>query len=217
MEEASSGEPDALVAAAANLHTFDWIICSSARAVTALAGARPAAWPRGVRTAAVGAGTAEALVTVGADPAPFLGQSEGADALWTALSSNDWTGSRVLVPTVPGGRRTLIDGLHQAGALVTEVEAYRMTPRPAALIRADWAAAAPDAAVISSPSTVSALTASVGADALAALRAIVAIGPTTAAALTAAGLPCRQAPRADFREAARTLATLRDTASRRAW
>ncbi|MDP3720671.1 MAG: uroporphyrinogen-III synthase [Acidobacteriota bacterium] len=217
MEEAPSSEPAALEAAAANLDTFDWLICSSARTVSALTGARTTAWPRAVRTAAVGARTAEALVSAGADPAPLVGASEGAEALWTALSTIEWTHRRVLVPTVPGGRRMLIDGLRQAGAVVTEVEAYRMIPRPAAQIRLDWVAAAPDAAVISSPSTASALIAGVGIDALATLSAIVAIGPTTAAALAAAGVPCQQAARADFREAARTLARLRDTAPPRAW
>lgn len=217
MEAASSREPDALETAAASLDAFDWIICASARSVSALAGARMTAWPRGVRTAAVGASTAEALVLAGADPTPLVGSSAGADSLWAVLSMTDWTGSRVLVPTVTGGRRTLIEGLRQAGAVVTEVEAYQMIPRPAAQIRMDWLAAAPDAAVISSPSTASGLIIGVGTEALADLRAIVAIGPTTAAALAAAGVPCQQAARADFREAARTLARLRDTAPPRAW
>jgi len=211
MQESPPDEPAVLAAAAAHLEAYDWIICSSVRAVTALAGARSTAWPRGVRTAAVGARTAEALLLAGADPAPLVGPSAGAEALWAALSVSDWTGSRVLVPTVAGGRRTLIDGLRQAGAVVTEVEAYRMTARPAAQIHADWTSAAPDAAVVSSPSTASGLIAGVGTVALAALSAIVAIGPTTAAALADAGVPCQQAARADFLPAARTLARLRDT------
>lgn len=217
MEESPPADPAALAAVVADLDAFDWVICSSVRAVSALTVARTTAWPRGVRTAAVGARTAEALLLAGADPVPLVGSSAGADSLWAALAMNDWTGSRVLIPTVPGGRRTLIEGLRQAGGVVTEVEAYRMTPRPGAQIRVDWLAAAPDAAVISSPSTASALIAGVGIDALARLSAIVAIGPTTAAALAAAGVPCQQAARADFREAARTLARLRDTAPPRAW
>lgn len=216
LEEAPSSEPAALEAAAANLDRFDWIICSSARTVSALTGARTTAWPRGVRTAAVGARTAEALVSAGADPAPLVGASEGAEALWAALATIEWNHRRVLVPTVAGGRRMLIDGLRQAGAVVTEVEAYRMIPRPAAQIRADWLAAAPDAAVIASPSTASALLEIVGHDALAALRTVVAIGPATSAALAAATVPCHQATHASFREAARTLARLRDTPPR-AW
>lgn len=217
MEEAPCPAPAALEAVATNLDAFDWIICSSVRAVSALAGARTEAWPRGVRTAAVGARTAAALVSVGADPEPVLGQSEGADALWAELAKMEWTNRRVLVPTVSGGRRVIGESLRRAGALVTEVEAYQMLPRPADRIRADWNAASPDAAVFASPSAVTLLVAALGGDALAALAAIVAIGPTTAAALAAAGVPGGLAAHADFREAARTLARRRDTAAPRAW
>ena len=72
----------------------------------------------------------------------------------------------------------LIDRLRGAGALVTEVEAYRMAARPAASIRAEWSAANPDAAIIASPSTAAAPVEAVGHDALAALRGIVAIAHT---------------------------------------
>lgn len=217
MEESPPADPAALAAVAAGLDAFDWIICSSVRAVSALAGARTAAWPRGVRTAAVGPSTAAALVSVGAEPAPFVGPSDGADALWTELATMAWTGRRVLVPTVPGGRRVIGDALRRAGAVVTEVEAYRMVPRTADRIRADWQAASPDAAVFGSPSAVNLLVEALGPEALIALAARVAIGPTTAAALAAAGVPGEMAARAEFREAARTLARLRDTAPPRAW
>ena len=217
MEEAPSSEPAALESAAASLDTFDWVVCSSVRAVAALAGARTTAWPRSLRTAAVGARTADALVAAGADPKPLVAEPEGADALWAVLSPIEWTNRRVLVPTVAGGRRVLIDRLRGAGALVTEVEAYRMAPRPAAGILSEWSAANPDAAIIASPSTAAALIGVIGPDALAALRAVVAIGPTTAAALAAAAVPCHLAARADFREAARTLAAVRDLALPPAW
>lgn len=217
MEESPPANPAALAATAADLDAFDWIICSSVRAVSALAGARTTAWPRGVRTAAVGPSTAAVLVSVGADPEPVAGPSDGADALWSELAKMEWTGRRVLVPTVPGGRRVLAQSLRRAGALVTEVEAYRMVPRSAGRIRADWHAANPDAAVFGSPSAVNLLVAALGAGALAALAARVAIGSTTAATLAAAGVPGEMAARADFREAARTLARRRDTAPPRAW
>ncbi|MDP2318258.1 MAG: uroporphyrinogen-III synthase [Acidobacteriota bacterium] len=217
MEESPPANPAVLAAVASGLDAFDWIICSSVRAVSALAGARTAAWPRGVRTAAVGPSTAAALVSVGADPPPLTGESEGADALWIELAKMEWSGRRVLVPTVPGGRRVLAQSLRSAGAAVTEVEAYRMVPRTADRIRADWNAARPDAAVFGSPSAVNLLVGALGADALIALAARVVIGPTTAAALAAAGVPGDLAARADFREAARTLAKRRDAASPRAW
>ena len=217
MEQLPSKQPAALETAAASLDTFDWLVCSSVRAVAALASARTTAWPRSLKTAAVGAMTADALVAAGADPKPLVAESEGADALWAVLAPIEWTNRRVLVPTVAGGRRVLIERLRAAGALVTEVEAYRMAPRPAAGIRSEWSAANPDAAIIASPSTATALIGAIGHDALAALRAIVAIGPTTAAALAAAAVPYHLASRADFREAARTLAAVRDLVSPPAW
>ena len=213
MEQLPAEHAAALESAAASLDTFDWVVCSSVRAVAALVSARTTPWPRSLRTAAVGAMTADALVAAGADPKPLVAESEGADGLWAVLSPIAWTNRRVLVPTVPGGRRVLSERLRGAGALVTEVEAYRMTARPAAAIRAEWSAAHPDAAIIASPSTATALIGAIGHDALLALRAIVAIGPTTGAALAAAEVPCHQAARADFREAARTLAAVRDLAS----
>lgn len=217
MKQWPSQQGAALESAAASLDTFDWIICSSRRAVSALSDLRTSSWPRAVRTAAVGAATAQALVAAGADPPPVTAEAEGADALWAMLSELEWTGRRVLVPTVPGGRRVLLDGLRHAGALVTEIEAYRMAPRAGEHIRADWLSAAPDAAVIASPSTATALVEAVGHEVLVALRAIVAIGPTTEAALTAAALPSRLSMRADFGSAASTLAALRDMASPPAW
>ena len=50
----------------------------------------------------------------------------------------------------------------------------------------------------------------IGAGALRDLRGLVAIGDTTAAALTAATVPAAVADAADFSAAARTLASLRD-------
>jgi uroporphyrinogen-III synthase len=205
------GPPDSaedLAAAARTIEQYDWVVCSSARAVRALARARSSPWPAGVRTAAVGARTAEAMTAIGAEPAPVVAAEPGADALWTLLSTLDtWKARRVLVPTVPGGRRVLIDQLRGAGAVVHEVEAYRMRPRARELIRADWIAARPDAVVIASPSSAEVLVQSVGAEALAGVE-VVAIGPTTSAALSAMGVRHSVSPRADVEAAAGHLAAL---------
>jgi uroporphyrinogen-III synthase len=162
-----------------------------------------------VRTAAVGARTAAALRRHGASP-PLVGDDAGADALWTQLRTADaWPGRRVLVATTPGGRRTLIEALTTAGAEVDAVETYRMEARPAAAIAANWAAAAPEAAVVGSPRVAEALVAALGATAFAGLRGVVAIGATTARALTIAGVAHVVADQADFRATARALAALR--------
>jgi uroporphyrinogen-III synthase len=202
-----AADPAALRSAAAQLDGYDWLVCSSVRAVQALAQARERPWPCGLRTAAAGEQTARALLAAGADPPPFIASAAGAAALVDALVSCDtWTDRRVLVVTVPGGRRDVIEGLRRAGALVDEVESYRTGPRDPALIREDWCAGRPHAAVVASPSAAEALVSALGADALNALGALVAIGPTTAAALAALGVASTTPARADFEAAAEHLA-----------
>jgi uroporphyrinogen-III synthase len=203
-------DPRALAAAAARLDEYDWLVFASVRAVAALMSARTQPLPRGVRTAAVGARTAEALIAAGADPVPLVADEAGADALWAVLrGSGTWCGRRVLVLTVPGGRRVLIDGLRSAGARVDEVEAYRMLPRAPEEIADVWTRLAPDVVVLASPSAVQALAAAVGPATLGRLRAVVAIGPTTAAALALHGIRSSMPARADFTEIARHLSSER--------
>jgi len=209
-EEVPPSNPSALNEAARNLEAFDWIIVASQRAVHAITAARGRPWPRGVRTAAVGERTAATLVASGADPAPFVADDSGADALWTALASREsWQDKRVLIPAVEQGRRTIIDGLTRVGANVTIVEPYRLQPRAAADVAADWHAQRPDATVIASPSAATLLLAAVGREALTSLRAVVAIGATTASALRDLGVVASQAPAASFTSVATHLASLR--------
>lgn len=215
--EAPPADPAALAAAAAQLADYAWVVFASARGVRALVHARPATdsprergWPTGIRTAAVGAATAQALTEAGVVYPPVVGDGDGAEALWRALAPlADWTATRVLVVTTSGGRAELIDALRAAGARVDAVEAYRMAPRPAAAIAADWATSAPDAAVVASPRVADRLAEAVGAATLARLSAVVAIGRTTARALDALGVRSVTPPRADFTLVARTLADLR--------
>jgi uroporphyrinogen-III synthase len=203
MQELPPRDTGPLLMAAEDLESYDWAIFASRRAVAAIAGARTAPWPTGLRTAAVGASTSTALTTAGADPPPVVADESGADALWAALQRHDWRGVRVLLPVVAGGRQTIIAGLGQAGARATVVEAYRMEPRNARDIAADWRSAAPQAVVIASPSTADALVDAIGREPLASLAAIVAIGPTTAAAIRARGLDAIISPAPDFAATAR--------------
>lgn len=205
LEQHLPADTAALKAAADLLDGFDWVICSSVRAVTAIAAARSRSWPAGVRTAAVGPRTADALINAGATPAPIIGDGDGADALWATLSKRCWAGSRILLPADSGGRGLLGQSLREAGAIVKEIEAYRMLPRSDESIRADWAEANPDAVVIASAKVATSLAAALGVDALRALKVIVAIGPTTSAALTAAGIAHDVSPRADLVAAARVI------------
>jgi uroporphyrinogen-III synthase len=203
-------EDDApLARAATGLAHYGWAIFASQRSVAAVCRARREPWPRGLRTAAVGAATAQALADAGADPAPLVADEAGAGALWQRLKDADsWSGRRVLVPTTPGGRRELIDKLTHAGALVDEVDAYRTVRRSPGLVAENWRALSPDAVVLASPSAVSALSSAIRPDELRRLAAVVAIGPTTAAALAELGIPALVPPRAGFSDAARCLAAV---------
>jgi uroporphyrinogen-III synthase len=208
LEEQAPVDPHPLHAAAEALADFDLIVFSSARAARAVTRARSTPWPAGVRTAAVGPRTAEAVVRAGVQTSPLVGDGDGAAALWTVLAGEDWRGRRVLLPAVAEGHPLLATQLRAAGAAVEEVVAYRMVPRPQADILSDWSAAGPDAVVVASPSVAHGLVRALGADGLAALAAIVAIGPTTSAALAAEGVPHHVSPRADFETVAQLLRTL---------
>ena len=208
--EAPPEDARPLAQAAGQLERDDWIVCASARAVQAVTRARGRAWPARARTAAVGAATARAIAQAGVLEPVVTAPVDGADGLWAVLrDAAAWPGVRVLVLTTDGGRRLLADRLRRTGALVDEVAAYRMAPREAAAIARDWTAAAPDAAIIASPRVAATLAEAMGAEALTALRCVVAIGPTTAAALARLGVPCVTATLVDFAAAADTLASAR--------
>jgi uroporphyrinogen-III synthase len=206
MIEAAAPDQHRLDEAARKLQSYDMVICSSVRSVRALMRARSCSvalpkedrskWPSGPRIAAVGSVTAAALIEAGAVD-PIVAETFTAKALWEKLQAlGSWRGMDVLVATVEGGRRDLIDGLIAAGAKVTELEAYRMMPRAAADIRKEWNAARADALILGSAATANALIDAIGITALRALRVVVPIGPTTAAALAEQGMvvePPRQA------------------------
>lgn len=209
MEEGPPPDVRALERAARTIEQYDWVVCASRRAVVGLVRARGRPWPAGVRTAAVGARTAAALVDAGADPPPVVASHEGAEALWSALGPLDhWPGRRVLVPTVAGGLRILAVRLRQAGARVDEVDAYSMRPRGLTEILADWRAAGPSAVVVTSPAAGRRLTEALGVEALNALGAVVAIGPTTSRALADLAVFHTAARRATPDELAQHLASV---------
>lgn len=210
LEESPPADPDRLRRVSATLDQYSWVIFASARAVRALQRARAAPWPRGLRTAAVGEATAEALAQAGAHPPPMVASEPGAQALCARLLTLEaWAGRRVLVPGVEGGRRDIIDGLTRAGAVVDEIEAYRMQARSGRDIQEAWSRAEPDAAVIVSPSVGDTLVKAVGIPALSGLRAIVAMGATTADALARHGLRAATPLAGRFESVASRLADLR--------
>jgi len=124
--------------AAATPDAFDWIVFTSVNAVDAfmkalLEGDRDVRMLKGPRLCAVGAGTAEKLAqyAIKVDLVPGEFRAEAVVAALMAAGPVD--GVRVLLPRADIGREVVADQLRQAGAVVTDVVAYRTilddTPR----------------------------------------------------------------------------------------
>jgi uroporphyrinogen-III synthase len=197
-----------LTTVARELESFDWIICASQRAVRAITQARGARWPAQPRTAAVGPVTADAMRAAGASD-PIVAERFTAKAVWEKLQPLDaWRGRRVLVTTVAGGRRDVIDGLRSRGATVTELEPYTMIKRSETDIRRDWFAGSPDAVILGSAQTAIQLINSVGVETIRNLKAVVPIGPTTAEGLAMLGIHAEPPAQATFAAAVEKLQSL---------
>lgn len=197
--EAPAPDAEPLQRLACSLEDHDWLVVASQRAVSALMAARgERPLPAGLRTAAVGAKTAERLLAAGA-VAPLTAPSAGAAALIEVLREADtWRGRRVLVPRALEGGRELADALRRFGACVDEVVAYCTVARPCPEIVDAWRAARPDAVVVASPSAARALVEALGPDVLRRLVRVAAMGSTTAMQLVALGVPAMVPARSDF-------------------
>lgn len=181
----------ALSSAAADLGRYRWIAFTSANAVRRLLALVPDAGALAcVNIAAVGPATTAALVERQVRP-DLVAERASAEGLASVFPVATAPGERVLFPASAGARRTLPVALGAKGWEVDEVVAYRTAP-----------AGAPPAALVLELSSASAVTfASPSAvDAYVALRAedgralpvppiVACIGPVTAAAARAAGLP----------------------------
>ena len=116
-----------LLEAISQLPQFDWIIFASVNAVDAFmdAGVEAGSTHNLPLVAAVGARTAERLQGFGVEvslvPTEFR-----AEAVVEAMKARGpLDGVRVLLPRSDIGRDTIADGLRAAGAIVTDVVAYR--------------------------------------------------------------------------------------------
>ncbi|WP_420454002.1 uroporphyrinogen-III synthase [Rubrivirga sp.] len=179
-------EPGPLARAARSLDGAAWVVFTSATGVAFGWAAIDAAGglPAGVRVAAVGSGTAEALRERGA-PVDFVPDRFVGDALVRDLPLAD--GDRVVLLRSHIGREAIATGLENRGAVVDDVTAYRTVvgADPAAV--AEALARRPDAVAFTSPSTARGFLGPADLAALAGV-ALVAIGPVTAEALAPFGL-----------------------------
>lgn len=175
-----------------HLGDFAWVVFASRHAVAAVLGHTPQK-PNGLCVAAVGKATAQVLRQRGWQVDVVPDQAD-AGSLVTALAAHVRPGMRVLYPASSRALPIISKGLAQLGAEVTQVEAYRT--EAASLDVADcrkWIERDGVSAVtFASPSAVIELQEALGKpdlDRLLASATAVAIGPTTARALTERGYP----------------------------
>ena len=185
-------ETGPLEAALADITSFQWIVFASRHAVAAVTDLM-ATPPLGVRIAAVGQATAQVLRQRGW-PVDLLPTEANAAALVDAFAAAPAVeGARILFPASSRALPTIAAGLKQLGANVTQVEAYRTESSNALDVEncRTWIARGTIGAVtFASPSAVDELEHALGKDdfdRLLSAAAAVAIGPTTARALTDRG------------------------------
>ncbi len=123
----------ALRAAAAEVAAYDWVVFTSANAVDRFMGElRDARALAGVRVAAVGPASSDALRLTGIEP-DLEPAEHWAPGLIAEFPDRGETGSgRVLFPCADLAPPTIPDGLAEKGWQVTRVEAYRTVSLPAA-------------------------------------------------------------------------------------
>jgi uroporphyrinogen III methyltransferase / synthase len=123
-------DPDPLLRAAASPEAFDWIVFTSANAVEAfmtalLDGERDVRALKGPRLCTSGTATADKLAAYGIK-VDLIPREFRADAVVAALlATGSMEGVRVLLPRADIGREVIAEQLREAGAVVTEVIAYR--------------------------------------------------------------------------------------------
>jgi uroporphyrinogen-III synthase len=182
-----------LQAAAEQIQRYRWIALASPSAVQALVDAARRAGTlellQQAELAVVGPGTARTLealdlrVSFQAEPATGIGLAKGLLARMQPEES-------VLFPVAEQGRREGLDLLREAGVSVTEVVAYRtegVELEPS--VWSEMAQRPPQVVLFASPRTTEAfLEAGPQAKALLQTAHVIAIGPTTGAALEAQGV-----------------------------
>jgi uroporphyrinogen III methyltransferase/synthase len=187
-------DPQPLLAAARRAAEYDWLVFTSANAVGKFSEALHAAGVppsqiEGVRIAAVGPATSAALEASGFHVDLLPGEALAESIAHAMAAATDLNGSRVLWPRARGARADLASSLVKLGATVDAVEAYRtvLDVAAGADLRREVADGSVDVLTFTSPSTVTAFAA--GGTASAGRAMVATIGPVTAAAARARGLP----------------------------
>jgi uroporphyrinogen III methyltransferase/synthase len=187
-------DPGPLDRALRDLGRFDWVVLTSANAVTAVRDrlaslSRPARLGEGgARIASIGPATTEAIHEAFPDDAVALepGSDYRAAGLLQAFEATGCAGTAILVPGSSRAREELPSGLVALGAEVTVVAAYTTVAAPGLAGAVEGCLGEGfDAATFAAPSAVEAF-ASAAATRAVGIPAVV-IGPTTEVAARAAG------------------------------
>jgi uroporphyrinogen III methyltransferase/synthase len=184
--------------AASRLQTYDWVILTSANAVTHfMERLRTLGLSCSVPIAAIGSGTATRLAgwNLTASRIPMDFRAEGL----LDLFEQDLSGVRILIPRAETAREILPDELRRRRAAVDVITVYR-TVRPLtalAGVRDTLAREKLDAAVFTSPSAIRNIAEVLGEDFVSSLRSIpiAVIGPVARDAAERAGLQVKILPR----------------------
>jgi uroporphyrinogen-III synthase len=185
----------ALQRALSKLDCYDWLVFTSVNGVNAvwdtLSNMQMESIPENVQVAAIGPKTAEALQAHGISPA-FVPDEYVAEAILPGLG--DLNGRWVLLPRAEIARKTLPQGIVEAGGVAHEIAVYQTLPAepdPQGLLALR---AGLDVVTLTSPSTVLNFVEIVRAAGLDPLNlpgnpVFACIGPITGQAARAEGLP----------------------------
>lgn len=166
--------------AAARSDAYQWVIFTSANAVSAFAAELKGAGRRvNARIACVGSATCEAAEAHGFR-VELMPERYIAESLVQAFATKDLTGARILIPSAAVTRDVVAPALRQRGARVDVVEAYRnVLPREAhEQAHCVFQPPYPDWVTFASSSAVSNLVNVVGIDVLKQIK-LATIGPAT--------------------------------------
>jgi uroporphyrinogen III methyltransferase/synthase len=201
-------DPEPLRAAAATPEAFDWIVFSSANAAHAfMIAVRETGGDsrslKGPRLCAVGTATADKLDQYGIKVDMIPGEFRAEAVVAAITGAGPVSGKRVLVPRADIGREVLIEQLRQAGAVVTDVIAYRTVLNEAPRehdpdVYGLLLDGRIDVVTFASPSAVRSFVRIYGAEAAADLlknTVVAVIGPVTAEAARHVGIPVTIQPK----------------------
>lgn len=116
-------DPRPFERAMSELALYRWLVLTSMPAVEAVEAATGGALPAGLRVAAIGPATAEAIRELRVEPA-LVPRDVRAEGLLAELAPRLGRQERVLLPQAADARSVLADGLREAGCDLVTVVAY---------------------------------------------------------------------------------------------